>query len=415
MSRLRKALGYLGLQSWFEASRNDGNNFVTNRVSLAQFQDSGASSENRAMALSAVWACVRLVAGTISSLPLELYRSTPEGRMVAKDHALYRILHNKPNSDQTALNFWQFMSASVELQGNGFSEIARSSDGRVVAILPPFAPESVQPKRASNGSLAYEITAGSRRTLGQDSVLHIRGFGGGPLGGMSTLAYASSAIGLASAMQASSAAMFRNGVQLSGYVQTDESLTEEQRREAETLINQQMAGADNVGVARLFDRGMKFQPLSINPDDAQMLESRQHSVEEICRYFGVPPHMIGHSNTTTWGSGIEQMTIGFVQFTLRERLKNIESTLEAQLLSPAERAEGMRIEFNLEGLLRGDSESRTKFYESGLSNKWMTINEVRAKENMLPVEWGNEPWGQMQDVQLGDAPQPSVSEGDLNG
>jgi HK97 family phage portal protein len=159
--------------------------------------------------------------------------------------------------------------------------------------------------------------------------------------------------------------------------------------------------------------GLKWESLSINPDDAQMLESRAFSVEEICRFFGVPPHMIGHTEkSTSWGTGLEQQTIGFIQFTLRERLKNIESTLEEQLLSSGERAAGMRIEFNIEGLLRGDSKARAEFYSAGLKDKWLTINEVRALENRAPVPWGDRPWGQMQDQQLtelGTMPAPRAA------
>ena len=154
----------------------------------------------------------------------------------------------------------------------------------------------------------------------------------------------------------------------------------------------------------VLDRDMAWEQLSINPDDAQMLESRSFSVEEICRFFSVPPHMIGHtSKSTSWGTGIEQMTIGFVQFTLRERLKNIESTLEKQLLTPVERAEGMRIEFNIEGLLRGDSKTRAEVHASALQNGWRTINEVRAIENLPPVEGGDTPRMQMQNVPITEA------------
>ena len=165
-------------------------------------------------------------------------------------------------------------------------------------------------------------------------------------------------------------------------------------------------GSMNAGQPFLAHGGMKVKPLSINPDDAQMLQSRAFSVEEICRFFSVPPHMVGHTEkTTSWGTGIEQMTIGFVQFTLRERLKNIESTLSRQLLTEVERREGITIEFNVEGLLRGDSKTRAEFYASGLQNGWRTINEVRALENLPPVEGGDVPRMQMQNVPITEAGQ----------
>jgi HK97 family phage portal protein len=152
----------------------------------------------------------------------------------------------------------------------------------------------------------------------------------------------------------------------------------------------------NTGNPLVLSNGLKFKALSIAPDDAQMLESRAFSVEDVCRWFGVPPHMVGHTApSTSWGTGLEQQTIGFIQFTLRERLKNIESSLEKQLLSPIERAAGMRIEFNIEGLLRGDSKSRAEFYKAALGDTnrpgWMVRNEVRRLENMAPVEGWDDP------------------------
>jgi HK97 family phage portal protein len=146
----------------------------------------------------------------------------------------------------------------------------------------------------------------------------------------------------------------------------------------------------------LLDNGLKWQSISINPEDAQMLESRRFGVEEICRFFGVPPHMIGHTeNSTSWGTGLEQQTLGFQKFTLRRRLKRIEQALEKQLLTPKDRAQGVTIEFNLEGLLRGDSASRAAFYKAALGTTqepgWMVRNEVRSLENLEPIPGWDEP------------------------
>jgi HK97 family phage portal protein len=138
-----------------------------------------------------------------------------------------------------------------------------------------------------------------------------------------------------------------------------------------------------------------------------MLESRGFSVEEICRFFGVPPFMIGHTEkTTSWGTGLEQMSMGFQKFTLRRRLKRIEQALEKQLLTGDDRAAGITVEFVVEGLLRGDSAARAAFYNSGLNNGWMTINEVRGLENLPPVQGGDVPRMQMQNVPITDAGKP---------
>jgi HK97 family phage portal protein len=153
----------------------------------------------------------------------------------------------------------------------------------------------------------------------------------------------------------------------------------------------------------ILNNGFQWHALSINPDDAQMLESRAFSVEEVCRFFGVPPFMIGHTEkTTSWGTGIEQQTLGFQKFTLRRRLKRIEQALEKQLLTPRDRADGITIEFNIEGLLRADSQARALFYGRMTGIGAMTINEVRALENLPPVEGGDVPRMQMQNVPITD-------------
>lgn len=414
MNMLQKAIGYLGLDAWFPApGRQDGNNFRTNQITLAEYQDSGAGSANSVMGLATAWACTRLVSGTISSLPLVVYKQGTKGREPDIRHALYKILHDRPNTDQTALNFWQFVSASIELQGNAYAEIERAPDGRIIALKPPLAPEIVRPKRTRLGAIEYEIIGPDRRTVQQERMLHVRGFGGNPLGGLSTLSYGRNTFGMAAALERSAAATFRNGVRSTGVLSVDQVLTADQHIQLTQLMGEKFQGEANSGRPFVVDNGMKWTSLSINPDDAQMLESRAFSVEEICRFFGVPPHMIGHTATTSsFGNGIEQMTIGFVQFTLRERLKNIESTLEQTLLSPIERAAGMRIEFNIDGLLRGDSAARASLYSAGLKDKWLTVNEVRAKENLAPVSWGDRPWGQMQDTQLNELGQvvPATTE-----
>lgn len=381
-----------------ESSRQDGTNFRTNMVTLAEYQDSGIVGAASVLALSTAWACTNLLSGTIASLPLMVYRTDREGRRtVAYDHSLYRVLHDSPNADQTALDYWEFSCACLELQGNSFSEIDRAADGRVIALSPPIVPETVQVRRAGNGDLEYRWPEGQRnRVETQGRILHIRGFGGSPLGGLSTLSFGRQAFGLARSINTAAQATFRNGVRTSGVMQTDLKLTKEQRQDAEDRLQEKYAGAMNAGVPMLLDNGLKWQSISINPEDAQMLESRAFSVEEICRFFGVPPHMVGHTQkVTSWGTGLEQQTLAFQKFTLRRRLKRIEQALMKQLLTARDRAEGITIEFNLEGLLRGDSKSRSEFYRAALGDTqkpgWMVRNEVRRLENLEPIEGWDEP------------------------
>jgi HK97 family phage portal protein len=359
------------------------------------------------LGLAAAWACVNLLAGTIASLPLMVYRTRGGVRTVASDHPLYRILHDSPNADQTALDFWEFVCASLELHGNAYAEVVRARNGRIIALGVPITPELVTVRRLDTGALEYEwVDQGRRIIAGQDRVLHIRGFGGNPLGGLSTLSAGRQSFGLAQAIERASGDTFRNGVRPSGLLKTADTLTIDQRKQAEELLQEKFAGAINAGRPMLLDRGMDWVQLSISPEDAQMLQSRAFSVEEVCRFFGVPPFMVGHTEkTTSWGTGLEQQTLGFQKFTLRRRLKRIEQALEKQLLSVADRLAGITIEFNLEGLLRADSAARASFYQLMLTNGVMTINEVRSLENLPPVEGGDEPRMQMQNVPITQAGQ----------
>tara|TARA_R110002049_G_scaffold23545_10_gene83657 strand:- start:43283 stop:44509 length:1227 start_codon:yes stop_codon:yes gene_type:complete len=363
-----------------------------------------AVSDHVVLSLSAVWACVNLLAGTIGSLPVMVYQRDGNAKVPMPDHSLYRLLHDSPNYDQTAVDFWEFMQASIELWGNGYARKV-IENGKIIA-LEPISPNLVVVRRLENGSIEYQWTDRGRTRRHLDvEILHIRGFGGNPLGGMSTLHYGRNAFGLARAVDKASGATFKNGLRPSGALVFKEFLSEANRKVAEEKLAERFAGAVNAGRPMILEGGTTWTPLAINPEDAQMLESRRFSVEEVCRFFGVPPHMVGHTeNSTSWGTGLEQQTLGFQKFTLRRRLKRIEQALEKQLLTPTERMKGVFIEFSLEGLLRGDSAGRATFYKEMTSIGAMTINDVRAFENLPPVEGGDVPRIQTQNQPISQTP-----------
>ncbi|MCA0963291.1 phage portal protein [Salipiger bermudensis] len=371
----------------------------------AQATDSGeVVSDSTVLGLSAVWACTNLLAGTIGSLPMMVYSAGQDGRVVERGHPLFRLLHDSPNYDQTALDFWEFIAASLELWGNAYAAKDLDSQGKLGALV-PIRPDLVSVRRRSDGALEYRWTERGQSHVRTDTeVLHIRGFGGNPLGGMSTLHFGRQAFGLARAVDRSAATTFKNGLRPSGGLKFKDWLTPEQRELAETRLAEKFIGAQNAGRPMVLEGDTQWVPFTINPEDAQMLESRRFSVEEVCRFFGVPPHMVGHTEkSSSWGTGLEQQTLAFQKFTLRRRLKRIEQAVNKQLLTAAERARGMYVEFNIEGLLRGDSASRSTFYQSGLSNGWLTINEVRQRENLSPVAGGDVPRLQMQNVPITEA------------
>jgi HK97 family phage portal protein len=390
------------------ASRQDGENFKTNMVTLSSFQDSSSGS---VLGLSATWACVNLLAGTIGSLPLMVYRIVDGQRVLAKDHPLYYVLHDSPNFDQTALDFWEWTAASLELYGNSYAKIDKRFNGEVFSLTP--LPKTTSARRLANGDIEYRwIVDGKPDTATQLDILHIRGFGGNPLGGVSTLTACAQTFGAATKTEVSASALFENGARPSGVLSTDKTMNAEQRKSAEGLLAEKYIGAMNSGRPMLLDGGVKWEQLSISPADSELLESRKFSGEEICRLFGIPPAMVGYGDkSSNWGTGKEVDVLGFQKFTLRRRLKRIEQALEKQLLGPKDKAGGVTIEFNLEGLLRGDSEARGAFYATGLNNGWMTINEVRRLENLKPVDGGDVPRMQIQNVPLAvaDAQQESFN------
>lgn len=388
-------------------STENGNNFVTNQVTVADVADVLARKGQGALGLSATWACVNLLAGTISSLPLMVYRTRDGVRDVARGHPLYYVLHDSPNYDQTAADFWEYLVAGIELHGNAYATVEKRLDGSVYSLT-PLRPDAVRSRRLNSGAIEYSWTVnGERRTRSGSDVLHIRGPLGDALSGASTLSICRAAFDSALSADGSAATIFANGIRSTGMFMAEKQMTADQMKVATDLVHEKYVGAMNAGRPMLLNSDMKFQALSMDPVDVQMLESRGFSVEEIARIFGVPPHMIGHTaNSTSWGTGLEQQTLGFVKFSLRRRLKRIEQALEKQLLTARDRADGVTIEFNLEGLLRGDSAGRSGFYQSALNNGWMTINEVRRLENLPPVPGGDEPRMQSQNVPITSAGDP---------
>ncbi len=383
-----------------DIGRQDRDNFITNRITLIEHEDRITNP----VGLSATWACTNLVAGTIGSLPAKVYKADGQGaRAEAFGHPLYYVLHDSPNYDLSALDFWEYMAAAVELQGNAFARIRRRSNGTLMA-LDPIPPQSVQIRRLSSGGLEYRWVDNGRETrLPGDEVFHIRGPMASALGGLSTLAVCRSTFSGAISTERAAAGLFHKQVRPNGILSTDRevALTKEQKEELNLYIQQNFAGAMAQGRPMILDRGMTWQQIDISPEDAQMLESRKFNGEEVCRLFGVPPAMVGYGDkASNWGTGKEADVLGFVKFTLRRRLKRIEQAVMKQLVTPADRASGLMFEFNLDGLLRADSMGRAQVNEIRLRNKLITINEVRSQDNLPPVPWGDRPWGQMQDSQI---------------
>jgi HK97 family phage portal protein len=399
MGVIEKALALVGLQRKAEPQFwTDGRDFG---VTGSAGEIVTASST---MALSAVWACANLVSGTISSLPFEVHRRGGNGMTSAADlHPLHSVIYESPNYDQTALDFWDYLCLSLELWGNAYARVERAG-GRVVALY-PVQPEAMTVRRLESGALEYRWTQDGKHFQRSDrDVLHIRGPGGDPLGGMSTLKFGREAFSSALAADRAAAGMFRNGLRPSGVISVKDWLTPEQRKVAEERLAEKYLGAVNAGRPFIAEGGMEYQHISISPEDAQMLQTRQFGIEEICRFFSVPPVMIGHAGAATaWPTSVEQQMIVFQTYSLRRRIKRIEQSVNKQLLTAEDRAAGLSARFNLDALLRGDSASRSAFYTSMSNIGAMTINEIRARENLPAVDGGDTPRMQMQNVPITQA------------
>lgn len=356
-----------------------------------------------ALGLSAVYACTRLYAGTIAGLPLQVLKGESGSRRVFKEHPLYPLLHDSPNYDQTSFDFLDGMASSIELRGNGFAAKKFGSLGQLIALR-PIHPDYMSVRRLPSGPIEYRWTENGKSYVGTDrDVLHIRGAGGDALGGVSVLAVARNAISAALAAETAAAATFANGMRPSMVIQYKDFLSPQNREAANGAMMDKYSGALNAGKPFILEGG-DIKNVSISPEDAQMLETRGFGVEEVCRFFGVPPVMVGHAGASTaWPTSAEQQGLIFQRFSLKPRLERIEQALMQQLLTPEDRANGVVIEFNIEGLLRGDSAARGAFYAQGLQNGYFTINEVRAWENLPPVEGGETPRMQMQNIPITQA------------
>lgn len=341
-----------------------------------------------AMQQDVVWACVRRIAETVATLPLNLYQTGKDGKATkGDDHSLYTILQDRPNIDMTAVEFWEAMVGCYLLWGNAFAAISRSGS-KIVAIV-PMRPDRVTLRRDTEGAITYTYTFGGQvHQFAEEEVLHIKAFSLDGLMGMSPVAQARQSLGAARAAERASSSIFRNGMRPSGALKAPTYLTDPQREQAKQIL-QNFKGAAATGATPLLEGGWDWVQLTIPPEDAQMLETRAFHVEQICRWFDVPPVLVGHSGQTTWGSGIEQIMLGWLTLGLRSHLKRIEQAIWRRLLTSAEQST-YYAEFNVDALLRADSAARASQMASLAQNGLRTRNELRALDNMPPVAGGDD-------------------------
>lgn len=363
-----------------------GSNFDRNADN--PLRDGCSATPRSVLQLSAAWACVTLLSDTISTLPLGFYRRTKDGRVPADQHPLYYVLRRQPNADMTIAQFIGATMASMLLWGNSYAE--KLMNGGQVIGLKFLRPDRMGRERAPGGGWQYVYLDddGKRRRIPRDRVMHIPAFSIDGVCGLSPISYGSGVFSAAKSAQDAANSTFEKGLHATIAFKYPAVLKDSQRNEARDAIKR-LSGAVHAGNPVILEGGTDAMPLGINPADAQLLESRAFSVEEICSWFRVQPFMIGRASKgqTNWGTGIEQQMIGFVMFTLRTWLGRIEQAIAKDLLKPEER-DTYYAEFALEGLLRGDSVARAAFYSSALQNGWMNRNTVAKLENLPPPPGG---------------------------
>lgn len=356
-----------------------------------------------AMTVAAAWSCIRLLSQTVATLPLGVYEGLGADRKPAEDYWLADILSRSPNADQTPVEFFEGVLGCLALRGNFFARKAMMNEaGRFVSLETMF-PDSTTMRR-EGGSVVFDWVDpdGKKYTLPEREVLHIKGFGiGGDLG-LSPIAFARQTLGASMAADESAAKVFANGLQPSGFLEVAQELDKDQRAELNKVMSEYV-GSTNVGKLMILEAGMKFNPLSMKPEEAQLLLTRRFNVEEVCRWFGIPPILIGHAadGQTMWGSGVEQIMIAWLTLGLRPYLVRIEQAIVKRAMPAADRAK-FKPEFNVEGLLRADSQGRAALYSALAQNGLRTRNELRRLDNAPPVDGGDDLTVQSNLVRLQD-------------
>lgn len=358
-------------------------------------------SEDSALTYSAVWAAVNLISSSIGFLPMIAYERKGEGRDRAQKHPVAKLMHSRPNQYMDSLTFRETLQAHVLLWGNGYAEIERNGGGRPIALW-PLLPNRVNPKIV-DGKLVYEVSGltngvdpvagqGNTATLPADNVLHIKGLGFDGLKGYSVIRYMAENIGLGLASEKNASTFFSNDSSPSGLLTTDNALKAETKTKLEKNWEEKHKGLDRRYRIAVLHSGLKWQQIGISAKDSQLIESRKYGVQDVARWFNVPPHMLGDLSKSAF-TNIEQQGQSYVTYTLGRWLKKWELETSYKLFATHEQ-DKFFLEFLVDALLRGDNESRSKSYQMALGGPnnpgWMTKNEVRGRENLPLVEGGDE-------------------------
>ena len=354
-------------------------------------------NEMTAMQTTAVYACVRILSEAIASLPIHVYRYKDGGKEMVCDHPLYTLLHDEPNPEMISFVFRETLMSHLLIWGNAYAQIIRDGAGRVLGLY-PLLPDKMDVQRDDRGNIYYVYSRNSDENpmfkeygnikLKAEDVLHIPGLGFDGLIGYSPIAMAKNAVGMTLACEEYGASFFANGANPGGVLEHPGVLKDPSKvRES---WNSVYRGVNNAHKIAVLEEGMKYQQIGIPPEEAQFLETRKFQINEIARLYRIPPHMVGDLDKSSF-SNIEQQSLEFVKYTLDPWVIRWEQSLQRSLLLPGEKGKYF-IKLNVDGLLRGDYQSRMNGYAVGRQNGWFSANDIREMENMNPIpdeEGGN--------------------------
>lgn len=347
-------------------------------------------NERTALQTTAVYACVRILSETIASLPLHVYRYTEGGKAKDTEHVLYTLLHDEPNPDMTSFVFRETLMSHLLIWGNAYAQILRDRSGQVIGLY-PLLPDQMSVHRSEKGKLYYvynryeednpNFQEKGSIVLSQEEVLHIPGLGFDGLIGYSPIALAKNAVGMTLACEEYGASFFGNGANPGGVLEHPGILKDPGKvRDSWNAVYQGTRNAHKVAV---LEEGMSYKQIGIPPEEAQFLETRKFQINEIARLFRIPPHMVGDLEKSSF-SNIEQQSLEFVKYTLDPWVVRFEQALKKSLLLPEEKKTHF-IKFNVDGLLRGDYQSRMNGYAIGRQNGWLSTNDIRELEELNPI------------------------------
>ncbi|AIR90220.1 phage portal protein [Pseudomonas cremoricolorata] len=384
----------------------------TGPVSASGVVGDSVVSDERSLQISTVFACVRLISTVTAGLPLDVFETKGDDRLkVGMDNPLARLLRFSPNQFMTAVEFREAMTMQLCFYGNAYALIERNSVGDVISLMPLMSVN--MDVRLDNKRVVYRYRRDSEYAdFKASEIFHLKGFGFNGLVGLSPIAFAAKTTGVAVAMEDQQRDFYANGAKSPQLLMTGEGkvLNKEQRAQVEENFKE-ISGGPVKKRLWVLEGGFTTQAIGVSPQDAETMTARKFQVSELARFFGVPPHLVGDvEKSTSWGTGIEQQNLGFLQYTLSPYLNRWEYAIERWLLKPGDVGR-YHAEHNIDGLLRGDSAARASFMGTLADKGLRTINELRRLDNMPPLPGGDVATRQSQNVpitQLGK-PDPASS------